>query len=186
MVNFHDPDTIQDLEKRYSEAFDAERFVVDESSPDMMRFMDAEEDLGIKMYENRTYESMCRHLGIPYENVGESIRCKFPFLNRYLSFGGLVPDDKDAKVVYEQLTEENYEELGWSVLQPRWHQLVAVAAMMDRFGDGKNVLLADGVGVGKTLECCMMMAYLRHLRIMQSQRAGMLYITARLHPIRTH
>ena len=48
-------------------------------------------------------------------------------------------------------------------LKPMWHQLVGVAAMVRRFFDGKNVILADGVGVGKTMECFMVMCYLRYL-----------------------
>lgn len=166
MVNFHDPDTIQDLEKKYTEAFEAERFTVDESNPDMMGFLDATEDLGVMGYRDTPYEGMCRLLGIQFDSGSQT--CEYPFLNKYLSEGGIVPDDKEAKAVYGQLTPETCRDMGWSLLQPRWHQLVAVAAMMERFKAGRNVILADGVGVGKTLECCMTMAYLRHLRITQT------------------
>ena len=51
-------------------------------------------------------------------------------------------------------------------LQPRWHQWVGLAAMVERFFSGSNVLLADGVGVGKTMQAFMVMAYMRYLRVL--------------------
>ncbi|KZP14423.1 hypothetical protein FIBSPDRAFT_751821, partial [Athelia psychrophila] len=47
---------------------------------------------------------------------------------------------------------------------PRWHQLVGLLAMIHRAFDGKNVLLMDEVGLGKTMQIVGVIAILAFFR----------------------
>ncbi|KAG2352397.1 hypothetical protein BDR07DRAFT_1248544, partial [Suillus spraguei] len=49
-------------------------------------------------------------------------------------------------------------------LAPRWHQLVGILRLIDRFLDGEPVMLMDGVGVGKTMQAVGLIACLAHYR----------------------
>ncbi|KAG1838889.1 P-loop containing nucleoside triphosphate hydrolase protein [Suillus subluteus] len=49
-------------------------------------------------------------------------------------------------------------------LAPRWHQLVGILRLIDRFLDGKPVMLMDGVGVGKTMQAVGLIACLAHYK----------------------
>lgn len=95
----------------------------------------------------------------------------FPFFNSVIHDLGMWPDeieDFESKNKIEDETE--LLKHGLRNLRPRWHQYVGLAACVKRFFDRKNVILADGVGVGKTMQCLMIMAYLRHLRVVYKQR----------------
>ncbi|KAG2150754.1 uncharacterized protein EDB93DRAFT_1103448 [Suillus bovinus] len=50
------------------------------------------------------------------------------------------------------------------ILSPWWHQLVGILRLIDRFLDGKPVMLMDGVGVGKTMQAVGLIACLAHYK----------------------
>ncbi|KAH8114058.1 P-loop containing nucleoside triphosphate hydrolase protein [Phellopilus nigrolimitatus] len=99
----------------------------------------------------------------------------FPFFNPYISDLGLLP--RDIPGYYSFTLEDEDRALKEEMLrplEPRWHQYVGLAAMAKHFFNGENVVLADGVGVGKTLQCFMVMSYLRHMKVTEAQRKGVL------------
>ena len=109
-----------------------------------------------------------------YECLGLSIfgngsQC-FPFFNTFRSTLGELPEDIDG--FYDILIRDTKKqtELGLELLTLRWHQLVGLCAIVDRCIDGKNVILADAVGLGKTCICFMSMAYARYLRVLSGTR----------------
>lgn len=144
-----------------------------------LAILDDSADLGVSEFKNLSTESLLANLGI-----SPSRRTPFPFLSMIVNDLGSSYDDSESLNTYKELLKqapdasldnEQYEEKrkewdaklraeGFSFIWPRWHQLVGLSAIVKRFFEGKNVLLADGVGVGKTLQAFMTMAYLRFLK----------------------
>lgn len=59
------------------------------------------------------------------------------------------------------------------LLRPFWHQLVGVAAMLDRAFAGKPVLLLDEVGVGKTMQVIGFISMITMFRDLQKEGKGL-------------
>lgn len=151
---------IEELEREYELAFFPVATMEDleMEAEGEVDWLDKQGDLGVGEFRERTTEDIKSLLGLP--------EGPFPFFNKIIHDLGTWPEDiKGFKELNEVQDKETLEEHRLRVLQPRWHQYVGLAACVKRFFDGKNVILADGVGVGKTLQCFMMMGYLRHLRI---------------------
>lgn len=132
----------------------------------LMDVFDRAGEIGVAEFVKRPLGDL---LGI----LGLDRKAPFPFFNRYMHEQGALPKDIENFQKYEDsdYSEESiqkaYEEAMLRPLKPYWHQYVALAAMAKMVFHGRNVLLADGVGVGKTLECLMLVAYLRHMILVE-------------------
>ena len=164
----NDPDLIADLEDVYAEVFnDILEDADDSNDAELMESMDAHGELGVAEFTGMSVEQLRKQLMVDLPGMQNS----FPFFNEWVSDLGKLPSEIEG---FENISGDDVEAAEnhpdkLRALQPQWHQLVGLSAIIKRFYSGSNVLLADGVGVGKTMECFMAMAFLRHQRIMQSK-----------------
>lgn len=149
---FADESYLRKLEEGYLQTM-ADFSSFDSGIKGVMDIFDSKGDLGVGQFANLSVETLKRLLGIKNDQP-------FPFLVETLSDLGVATGDK------EKSSEEFVQPF-----EPRWHQFVGVCAIVQRMYKGENVLLADGVGVGKTLQALMLIAYLRYLRIKVSHDA---------------
>lgn len=162
LASLNDPATIEKLEDEYREAFintTEEEFMVNElaSEPKDQDDLDLHDHLGMRGFEKMPTSEYLRLLHLPPG--------PFPFTCPWLGPGGkpaTLFDDYDPSLPDEELLEK-----GFTKLYPHWHQLGSTVAIMDRMVKKENVILADGTGVGKTFECLLLFAYLRHLCVLQ-------------------
>ncbi|KAI0362847.1 hypothetical protein BV20DRAFT_959460, partial [Pilatotrama ljubarskyi] len=61
---------------------------------------------------------------------------------------------------------------GASELRLFWHQWIACLKMADAMFEGRNILLMDGVGVGKTIEATATIGLYEWLRVYRKQRGA--------------
>lgn len=121
--------------------------------------LDVDEHLGMRGYQNKTTAEYLKLLRLPSG--------PFPFTCPWLGPGG-----KPAMMFPEYDVNKSDEELikmGFTKIYPHWHQLGSTVAIIDRMVKKENVILADGTGVGKTFECLLLIAYLRHLVVLQEK-----------------
>ncbi|KAL5485573.1 hypothetical protein ACEPAI_6614 [Sanghuangporus weigelae] len=126
-----------------------------------VNWVDDDGDLGVEEFKSLDEEQLKALLGIPAGS-------RFPFLNRWRSVSGDLPADirdfDDLERDADLTSERAQEEYNLLPVEPHWHQYVGVAAAARRFFSNRNVLFADGVGVGKTLQALMIMCLLRYYR----------------------
>lgn len=168
MKSLNDPKLIEQLEADYREAFDNdeedETVGAIEGQTKDQGFLDGA-DLGCDGYLDKNIPWLRQNLG--FSSVRKQLEAAWPFFARHLA-----PDGSPAHLHKDydpKLTNAELEARGFIPVEPHWHQYVGTSAMAERGFDGKNVILADGTGVGKTLQCIMMTAYLRHLAVMQAE-----------------
>ena len=175
---------ISTLEERYQEQLGDDVFSLeddareDQPDPQAMAIMDQFGDIGVDEFRTKSLNELSDEFG--YDCTGRRPWC---FFVRLRSEMGLLPsqianfnnisapappldDSEEEKKKFEDALQEYEKECEENKLlkfQPHWHQFVGVAAIVKRFFEGSNVLLADGVGVGKTLQVYMTIAYLRQL-----------------------
>ncbi|KAG1785036.1 P-loop containing nucleoside triphosphate hydrolase protein [Suillus plorans] len=106
---------------------------------------------GVEEYDKCSEDDLWEYLGLPEKRL--------PFFQRR--------SDPDAAI--DPWSEEGQRWLDDSKspaqsLAPRWHQLVGILRLIDRFLDGKPVMLMDGVGVGKTMQAVGLIACLAHYK----------------------
>ncbi|KLO06282.1 hypothetical protein SCHPADRAFT_946225 [Schizopora paradoxa] len=162
LASLNDPMMIERFEADYREAFENtpdEDFVANElttvsSDQDVLDF---EEHLGMRGYQKKSSSEYRQLLHLPPG--------PFPFTCPWLGPGG-----KPAMMFPEynpSLEDEELLRKGFTKIYPHWHQLGSTVAIIDRMVKKENVILADGTGVGKTFECLLLIAYLRHLVVLQ-------------------
>ena len=160
---------IEEMERVYAETFKEEEDLPPLEQPVDVEWFEKGGDIGVAEFREKALREMKELLGL----VELDEDAPFPFLNKIMHDSGLRPDEINHFDEWNEVKDAH--ELAKNLMRPfrpRWHQYVGLAAAVKRFIEGKNVLLADGVGVGKTLECFMMMCYLRHLRIAQAKNDG--------------
>jgi len=162
----NDPEVIRRLELEFYSTFKELSLDMDtienRDNEGGLNWLDEDGDVGVTEWKDKTVDDIRAQLGLPSEEDMPD----FPFLNRHYSPVGkdLVNDASDFPGYDpKNTTDEEAESMGLLRLKPHWHQWVGLAAMVSRGFEGKNVILADGVGVGKTLQCFMLIAYLRFL-----------------------
>lgn len=166
------PEEIFELEDEYAETFhgendDASEEVIGDISAEEAEWADAQGDLGVSEFTNKSIDDIKKMLSLPEGD--------FPFFNRIISDLGALPsqipgfEELNSNEGPEKEKAEALEAKNLRILSPRWHQYVGLAASVKRFFQGLNVILADGVGVGKTMQSFMMMAYLRHLVVTKAK-----------------
>ena len=117
-------------------------------------------DIGVPDWMNMTIAELFAQLTLPFAPDHPAIA----FLNRFIAeFPKTLKDfpnvDPDKTTVAEAVKN------GLVPLKIFWHQLVAVCAMMKMAFRGENCILADAVGVGKTVEVLLMVAVARIIRL---------------------
>ena len=126
-------------------------------------------DLGVEEFKDLDEKQLKQLLGIPPEN-------RFPYLNRWRSVSGELPNNIRDFETYESDPDLSPElarnEYGLLPVEPHWHQYVGVAAAIQRLFRNRNILFADGVGVGKTLQALMVMCMLRYYRSSAQKQKG--------------
>ncbi|KAG1779882.1 P-loop containing nucleoside triphosphate hydrolase protein [Suillus placidus] len=124
----------------------------DEVSVDFTEDMDVSDwKSGVEEYDKCSQDDLWEHLGLSEKRL--------PFFHTRC--------DPDAAI--DPWSEEGQQWLDDPTspaqsLAPRWHQLVGILRLIDRFLDGKPVMLMDGVGVGKTMQAVGLIACLAHYR----------------------
>lgn len=106
---------------------------------------------GVEEYDKCSEDDLWEYLGLPEK--------KLPFFQRR----------SDPNAAIDPWSEEGQRWLDDSKspaqsLAPRWHQLIGILRLIDRFLDGKPVMLMDGVGVGKTMQAVGLIACLAHYK----------------------
>ncbi|KAG1792547.1 P-loop containing nucleoside triphosphate hydrolase protein [Suillus variegatus] len=106
---------------------------------------------GVEEYDKCSEDDLWEYLGLPEKRL--------PFFQ--------TRSDPDAAI--DPWSEEGQRWLDDPTslaqsLTPRWHQLVGILRLIDRFLDGKPVMLMDGVGVGKTMQAVGLIACLAHYK----------------------
>lgn len=156
-----DETTLAETLAEYTSHFeeDYEEVLADGNS-ELMRMFDNGEDLGVGAYKETPTVQLQKELGM--SNQPDS---PFPFFNPFYKAGAVkyVPHigDKEFSSLKHPEDIERAESMDYLPFLPRWHQYCGLVAMIARFIENKNVLLADGVGVGKTLQGLMLFAWLR-------------------------
>ncbi|KAL5476548.1 hypothetical protein ACEPAI_3228 [Sanghuangporus weigelae] len=166
MISLED---IEEMERVYAETFKEEEDIPALEQPVDVEWFEKGGDIGVAEFREKSLREIRELLGLAELDEG----APFPFLNKIIHDSGLRPDEIDRFDEWNEVKDA--DKLAKNLMRPfrpRWHQYVGLAAAIKRFFEGKNVLLADGVGVGKTLECFMMMCFLRHLRIAQAKYDG--------------
>lgn len=171
-----DADSIAALEEEYRSVFQLEDLTDDPRDESFDRFLDAFGDLGVAQYAHMKPKEIYDRLGIPSFYTPDSTPLtrapSFPFLNKIIStigqIGEDIPDFTKLNSYQDGIPLPESRSTELNEIRVRWHQLVGVSAIVDRCVEGHNVLLADSVGLGKTLICFMTMAYLRFCRYDQS------------------
>jgi SNF2 family DNA or RNA helicase len=161
------PEMIARLEYEYNISFSVEMTLIqDLQSMGSQEWLDADGDLGVSDFKDKSIDELRRLLGLQSERDQPA----FPMFNEFVADAGLERDPHLNDDVLRTKTDEELREFSMIRTRPRWHQYVGLVAMVKRFFDGQNVILADDVGVGKTLQCMMVMAYLRHLKVMKAEK----------------
>jgi SNF2 family DNA or RNA helicase len=130
------------------------------------------DDLGVSAESKLSPEQLREAFGMPNEGW-------FGF-NTYQHAGTLNPWDNEGE--WKKLMEDAEEQEKGKVITRfvmKWHQLVGVRAMVrltlsagmtEKEREGKGyVLLADGVGAGKTCQVIGFITLLKHLRVVTKQ-----------------
>ena len=161
-----DPEEIAALENDFRNEFKSGEVIVEEADDNFQLFLDGFGDLGVAQYAYMQEDEMYERLGLSVITQNEEGQ-RFPFFNMLRSTLGELPEDIEDFYDLKPTETKKMEELGLEHLKLRWHQLVGVCAIVDRCADGKNVILADTVGLGKTCICFLAMAYVRYLRVFE-------------------
>ena len=141
--------------------------IVAEADNNFQLFLDGFGDLGVAQYAYMQEDAMYERLGLGIVAKNETGQ-HFPFFNVFRSTLSELPEDIEGFYDIKASDTKKIEDLGLEHLRLRWHQLVGACAIVDRCTDGKNVILADTVGLGKTCICFMAMAYVRYLRVFET------------------
>lgn len=166
--DLNDPEIVAQLEDDYADVFLELEAEEEEGQDEVLAgAFDDMGDLGVQEFCSKDTAQLRTLLGVEGRTKGES----FPFFNAWVSDIGRLPETikgiEELDVTNEKAGAEHEAKL--RPLRPQWHQYVGVCSIIRLFQSGKNVLLADGVGLGKTMETFMVCATLRHIRLMLSR-----------------
>ena len=165
LESLNDPEHILLLEKAYIDLFSPD----DQTLGDVLEgdgitqdWLDELGDHGVTEFKSYREPDILRLLGLPPDGPPYF----FPFCNRVIhDQGDILSLTEAGRELLKVQDEAVLKQHKAGLLTPRWHQLVGLAACVKRFFRQLNVILADGVGVGKTMQYLMIMAYLRHLNV---------------------
>lgn len=168
-----------ELQETFREIKDGE--LDEDMDPLGMQAFDAEGDIGVEEWKEMSMIRVGVELGLD-----ASGRVAFPNFHSVMSDIGMRPaeikeflkirlpeppatqSDDDVRDYEERLAQFDAEmqrhPAALRRFWPHWHQLVGLAAIVKRFFEGSNVLLADGVGIGKTITAFMVASYMRALK----------------------
>ncbi|OSC96289.1 hypothetical protein PYCCODRAFT_1348985, partial [Trametes coccinea BRFM310] len=110
---------------------------------------------GVEAYKKLTIDQMRVAFGLPTEH--------FPFFNKKTDSTG--NEDPWTESGRKALASPSAADL-----KPFWHQWVGVLKIVDNMMDGKNLMLMDQVGVGKTLQAVGTLAMYEWLRVSKETR----------------
>lgn len=178
LSNLTDERLISQLEEDYLTTFTNSLSVADIDAELELEslWVDADGDVGVDEFKTKDETELRILLRLPPTG-------RFPYMNRWRHELGLLPDeiwDFQSFDSNDELTEAEAKTKRLVPLNPHWHQFVGVAAAVKRIFNGNNILLADGVGVGKTCEAFMLMSLLRYYRGNQARLNGKLSYVAKL------
>ena len=138
--------------------------VDDEAQPldEQDDWVSKEGDWGVAEFANDNIASMKKRLGIDEKVVG------VPYFNNVWSIHSKLPNEMDAehweKVNTPPLKADLLYKNQLEILDAREHQYKGVAAILKNAAFGRNTVLADAVGLGKTIQALMVAAMLRYLK----------------------
>ena len=160
-----DEDALQKLEDAYLSTFGDGQTLLEftqEEIEEPQNWIDQSGDLGVEEFKKLNEKELRCALGIP---LGDQ---DFPYLNRWRHVDGLLPSQISN---FSKLNEDRTLTLQQALvkhqllpIKPFWHQLVGAAAAIKRMFNEANVLYADGVGVGKTMQAFLLMCLLRYYK----------------------
>lgn len=105
---------------------------------------------GVEEHKKKTTEELARALGLHATEL--------PFFNtKQDPIGELDPWSEAGQAALEHESA--------TPLAPKWHQWVGILKMMDNMFDGKNILVMDEVGVGKSLQAVGAIAMYEYQRL---------------------
>ncbi|KAL7283875.1 hypothetical protein ACG7TL_001145 [Trametes sanguinea] len=110
---------------------------------------------GVEAYKKLTIQEMQAAFGLPSEH--------FPFFNKKT-------DNTSNEDPWSDTGREALKSANAADLKPFWHQWVGLLKISDNMMAGKNVLLMDQVGVGKTMQAVGMIAMYEWLRVNKETR----------------
>lgn len=104
---------------------------------------------GTEHYKDYTMQDAQNALGIPDGDM--------PSFNKFL-------DPKGEKTYWKDKAWFEDDANPKLACAPRWHQLVGILALIDSAFNGKNILLMDEVGLGKTMQVAGAIAIITYFR----------------------
>ncbi|KAL7283873.1 hypothetical protein ACG7TL_001143 [Trametes sanguinea] len=110
---------------------------------------------GVEAYKMLAIADISAAFGLPSEH--------FPFFNKKTDNNG--NEDPWTEAGREALRSPNAADL-----KPFWHQWVGVLKIVDNMMSGKNLMLMDQVGVGKTMQAVGTLAMYEWLRVNKEKR----------------
>ena len=156
---------MQKLEDAYLSTFGDGQTLLEftqEEIEEPQNWIDQSGDLGVEEFKKLNEKELQCALGIP---LGDQ---DFSYLNRWRHVDGLLPSQISN---FSKLNEDRTLTLQQALvkhqllpIKPFWHQLVGAAAAIKRMFNEANVLYADGVGVGKTMQAFLLMCLLRYYK----------------------
>ena len=160
LVQLNNPESIARIEDTYRELYQNLEELEDPTT-NMTEWLDEEGDIGVGEYRDVNTEGLRAELGLEDKDKGD---WSFPYFVDYRADNGRLAAEVPEleKFGHSKEDEEAAQKVGLTRLSLFWHQYVGVAAILKRVFEKKNVILADGVGVGKTLQCLAVMMELRY------------------------
>lgn len=123
---------------------------------------DRAEDIGVTAYKKHTFEELASSLAF---SDGRPVQ-----FSKFRSLSNTYDSWSDDKALYWEKGGSGMVEV-----QGQWHQLAGVCGMVDKVFVGKNeetktshILIADDVGLGKTLEMMMLLAFLMQVYVCEN------------------
>lgn len=127
-----------------------------------MDWLGPNNDVGTNHLMDCTLKDLFDLGGLPYDEKHPM----FPFFNDWIAPSPKTladfPNFKPGVT-----TDEEALAMGLRRFNTMWHQACGTLAMMGMGYRSDNIILADSVGVGKTVECLMLIAALRTHRLLQ-------------------
>lgn len=167
LATLNDPNTIAKLEEEYVSAFneielaEAGLIAADDEGVHCKQLWLDDRDLGVEDFRDCSIDAMKRDLGVHSlpSDTDEKPRPCLPFMASHVG----AKNESLRSIFGKDLpSKDQLDRKGCVPMNPFWHQYVGLCAMVKRAFQGENVILADGVGVGKTLTCMMLLSWSRY------------------------
>ena len=154
------PTVLNEILEEYNMLFQNAEAELADGDIELQKIFDEDSDLGVGAYTATPPEALRKDLGI----IGHA----FPYFNTFFYNGAYkkIPNEEEDEWKkfktwkYPDDKDEAAAE-GFILLEPRWHQLVGIHAIFNRWSQDENAIIADEVGLGKTMQCLAVMGCLR-------------------------